>query len=807
MSDKPSPKPTPAKPMASATKGNSATPKSKPGGAKDDKFDFLSPPVELDELGRLAHYRVLKVLGKGGMGTVFMAEDTRLHRVVALKVMLPSIAKKAVARQRFIHEARATAAIEHDHIVTIYEVNEANDIPYLAMQVLKGMTLDDWLRAGKTLNVPQIMRIGKEIAKGLAAAHASKLIHRDIKPSNIWLDAANKGRVKILDFGLARPTNEETHLTQEGIIIGTPAFMSPEQARGQNVNERCDLFSLGCVLYRLCAGKLAFSGKDAMSMLLAITSDPAPPLQSLNADVPAAFAKLTHQMLEKKPEDRPESAKFVVQAIQDIERDWIASGKTSAMRPVSETTAILNKEPPLDPALEESAISELELQDTQIPGVKPKGGGRGWLFAGLGAALAAVLSILCCFGVVVATDQGEIKISADDEARPLFGDAGITVLDHHKSARKLKLGTNRLASGGYNVDPAGLPKNVIVEPNQFTLARGDSLEIVVRMVPSTPKNAAPAVELVTTQNAKRLQETWATYLRREVTETNSIGMKMVLIPAGEFTMGSSLDFVKLQFAETKRLDKKLFPEKTQAYMMHVKTEAPAHQVRITRPFYLGMTEVTVGQFTKFIAAKQYTTESEKSRLGGTGIDNGREVRKPEYRWDNPGFAQSPEHPVGNVAWADAEAFCDWLSKKEKVRYRLPTEAEWEYACRAGAATPWSFGDDMKVANNYMWFQFQTKATPMISHPVGKKPANEFGLRDMHGNVQEMCTDYWGMEYYKDSPLEDPTGPKDDPGKGRIARGGSFLELPHTARSAYRNAADPKLGCVNIGFRVVREASE
>jgi serine/threonine protein kinase len=120
-----------------------------------------------------------------------------------MKVMLPSIAKKAAARDRFLREARITAAIEHDHIVTIYEVNEDNGVPYLAMQLLKGMTVDDWLKAGKTFNIPQVMRIGKEIAKGLAAAHACNLIHRDIKPSNIWLDSVNRGRVKILDFGLA----------------------------------------------------------------------------------------------------------------------------------------------------------------------------------------------------------------------------------------------------------------------------------------------------------------------------------------------------------------------------------------------------------------------------------------------------------------------------------------------------------------------------------------------------------------------------------------------------------------------------
>ncbi len=239
-------------PMRPDTSGETSGITSKPGTAAADCFDFLAPPQAPDELGRLANYRVLKVHGRGGMGTVFKAEDMRLHRIVALKVMHPSIAKTPSGRARFIREARATAAIEHDHIVTIYDVsNEDCPVLYLAMQFLKGMTLERWLNAGNTLKIPQILRIGKEIAMALAAAHACRLIHRDIKPSNIWLDAVNKGRVKILDFGLARPANLATNLTQEGMILGSPAYMSPEQSRGQNLDER-SIFSASAAFFIVC---------------------------------------------------------------------------------------------------------------------------------------------------------------------------------------------------------------------------------------------------------------------------------------------------------------------------------------------------------------------------------------------------------------------------------------------------------------------------------------------------------------------------------------------------------------------------
>jgi serine/threonine protein kinase len=181
------------------------------GAAMGDavSFDFLAPAQSADELGRLGSYRILRVLGHGGMGVVFQAQDTHLKRVVALKAMLPEVARKPTARERFLREARAAAALEHDHIVTVHHVGEERGVPYLVMPLLKGASLEDFFKKkqgdqqGTPLSVNQILKLGREIAKGLAAAHEVGLIHRDIKPANIWLDATANGRVKILDFGLA----------------------------------------------------------------------------------------------------------------------------------------------------------------------------------------------------------------------------------------------------------------------------------------------------------------------------------------------------------------------------------------------------------------------------------------------------------------------------------------------------------------------------------------------------------------------------------------------------------------------------
>jgi hypothetical protein len=301
-------------------------------------FTFLAPPQQPDELGHLGSYRVMKVLGQGGMGMVFQAEDVRLGRLVALKVMLPELAQKAEARTRFLAEARAAATIEHDHIVAIYQVDEDRGVPFIAMPLLKGMSLEDWLKGKQQgtpptrLSFPQVLKIGREIARGLAAAHDQGLIHRDIKPANVWLDATAGGRVKILDFGLARVSTGQQNLTQSGAIIGTPAYMAPEQARCETVDARADLFSLGVVLYRLCTGQLPFQGKDVVSTLMAVVgNEPAAPRQ-VNPDLPPALSDLVMRLLEKDPTKRLGSAQEVVTAIQAVEKDLRGSEATAESR-------------------------------------------------------------------------------------------------------------------------------------------------------------------------------------------------------------------------------------------------------------------------------------------------------------------------------------------------------------------------------------------------------------------------------------------------------------------------------------------
>jgi serine/threonine protein kinase len=272
-----------------------------------------------DELGRLADFRVLQLIGQGGMGIVFRAEDARLRRTVALKVMQPRFAPETKIRQRFLGEAQAMAALKSDHVVTVYEVGVAGDLPFLAMEFLEGEALDSLQKRVGQVPPSQVLRIGKETACGLAAAHAHGLVHRDIKPSNLWLEAPT-GRVKILDFGLARLNSGAGQASQVGLIVGTPAFMAPEQARGEAVDYRADLFSLGCVLYSLCTGRLPFKGTDVLSTLTALaTHNPEPPI-ALSGHVGPALSDLIMELLQKDPCLRPASSQAVLNRMAAIER-------------------------------------------------------------------------------------------------------------------------------------------------------------------------------------------------------------------------------------------------------------------------------------------------------------------------------------------------------------------------------------------------------------------------------------------------------------------------------------------------------
>jgi urea transport system substrate-binding protein len=287
------------------------------------EFAFLRPAVNPDELGRLGTYRVLRLIGKGGMGVVFEAEDIALNRLVALKVLRPDLTD-AEYRERFVREAKAVASLPHDHIVTIYQVSEDNGAPFLAMEYLLGESLELRLQRDGWLPVAEALEITRQAAEGLAAAHAKGLVHRDVKPDNLWLESAadgSAGRVKLLDFGLARPAHGPSDLTAPGRIVGTPGYMAPEVVYGLQFDSRADLYGLGCVLYRMLTGKTPFAEEaDTRAMLRAAATSGVPVVDPMDKNIPKPLLVLLRDLLARDPKDRPRDARAVIARLRDIER-------------------------------------------------------------------------------------------------------------------------------------------------------------------------------------------------------------------------------------------------------------------------------------------------------------------------------------------------------------------------------------------------------------------------------------------------------------------------------------------------------
>jgi serine/threonine protein kinase/formylglycine-generating enzyme required for sulfatase activity len=686
-----------------------------PAGANQDASltDFLAPPQAEDELGRLGHYRVLRVLGQGSMGVVFLAEDQQLDRRVALKVMRPALAASAGARQRFVREAKTAAAVEHDHIVAIFQVGEDRGLPYLAMPLLQGEGLDQRLHREGKLPVAEVLRIGRETAEGLAAAHQRGLIHRDIKPGNLWLEGA-RGRVKILDFGLARAAEDNAQLTQPGTVIGTPAYMAPEQRGGEPVDLRCDLFSLGCVLYRMATGQLPFKGKDTVSTLVAVALDSPRLPAEINPEVRPELSDLVMQLLAKKPADRPASAQAVADALSVIEKQ--AATPTIQAGPDTCREAGNGKT-----KRDASRTSAGPSPNKRPRSLRLVGGG----VLGLGA-LAAALAVWDM------TPHGLVRIESDDPSVAIVIDeTGPTLMGANKEPIALRAGDHgiRIKRGDHAFD-AG----------RFVLKQGQTVTLKVE---------SRRGKLQVVENGQVIA---SCDIPRPATFMNSLGIEFVLVPRGRAWLGGG----------------------------HGK---PGDQeVQFAQDFYLGKYEVTQEEWEKVMRTKP----SYFSRNGGSK-EAVKEIPDEELK----------RFPVEGVSWTDVQLFLAALNKRGQEEgwvYRLPTAAEWEYACRGGPSV-----GNVDSAFDYYFDGPANQLRPEqanfedgngLKRPckVGSYQPNRLGLYDMHGNVFEWCDD---GEKAGDGPLH------------RVYRGGSWRRVAERCQAANRRAIVPTDRHGDLGFRVAR----
>jgi hypothetical protein len=441
-------------------------------------LDFLLPADNPDCLGTIGQYEITEVIGRGGMGIVLKGHDPKLSRVVAVKVLAPELASNASARKRFLREGRAAAAVSHDHVVTIYGIDDGATLPFIAMEYISGQSLEDRIKAEGSLELTEILRIGMQIASGLAAAHAQGLVHRDVKPGNILLENGVE-KVKITDFGLARAV-DDVRMTKPGVVTGTPEYMSPEQARGESVDPRTDLFSLGCVLYAMCTGRSPFRAENTVAMIRRVCEDTPRPIQDVNSDIPGWLAHITNELLEKSVNDRFQSGLELAELLGQC----LAHLQQPSVNPLPE---------------------RLEKAGHRRP--RPTTRRRGWLAAAAALAVAlGGLSLTEATGVtdltgtviriargdgtlVVQVDDPEVSVSIDGEELVITG-AG---------AKEIRLG-----AGQHEL--IAVKNGEPVHTELVTISRNGKRVVRVEVEPPPPAEAAEALE--SELAGVELQETW-----------------------------------------------------------------------------------------------------------------------------------------------------------------------------------------------------------------------------------------------------------------------------------------------------------
>ena len=625
----------------------------------------------------LGEYVVQDFVGRGGMGTVYRAIHRRMKRTVAIKVLRRDISHADLLAKRFLREVEVAARLCHPNIVTAYDASEHNGISYLVSEFVEGQNLSDLVKEYGPLSLPLAVDVVQQAARALEYAHGAGVIHRDIKPSNLLIDDA--GNVKLLDVGLARintaDSSEIDHgsdLTTTGMIMGTVDYMSPEQALNTRLaDERSDVYSLGCTLFFLITGRAPYARGTGMERLLAHREQPIPSLSSLSALIPESIDRLLILILAKQPADRMKSMKELVNQLDHL--------KLSGLPDVTLSLSAIDD----NMATGESVSSASDESVTELSQCSPTN-------------VAATSE--SAYPHVAESLFGDHQRSAD-VATEIMPVAAFTTTGEMESRSTQASSKSSLAFLPWVILPgiAAVMIGIFMmqgnkEESQESLMSGSVLPLMT-------------LTALSEGEVQAYRTNWATSHQLEE-YINFGGIDFALIPAGEFHYGDS-----------------------------------AELTRVETGFYLSQTEVTVEQFAAFVESQQFKTVAETNSEGGWGQDPesqdaNRWIQSPSFNWKNLG-AQfvSGTHPATSLAYSDMIALCDWMSRETKRTIRLPTEQEWEYACRCGRRGRWSFGDDPQLLSEYAWFENNAEKD---IHPTRRLKPNAWGLYDMHGNEFERC---------------------------------------------------------------------
>jgi formylglycine-generating enzyme required for sulfatase activity/tRNA A-37 threonylcarbamoyl transferase component Bud32 len=765
---------TPQQSRDERSDGDFSTLDRKAKGFQPDRLldDDQALPPQLAE-----KYEVLELLGRGGMGQVWKVRDRKLGRIVALKLIRGSLTRDRKALNRFMTEARSAAALNHPNVVQLYELDE--NVPYLTMEYAERGDLNRRLNEKGPLSVEEAVKLTVQLADALRAAHThpERIRHRDIKPATVLLAIGQQGLMipKLCDFGLARMESAEGH-TSSGSIVGTPDYMAPEQRQSaKQTSVLSDQWSLAATLYAMLTGKSPRYMRESRIPELVrevvskgLEDDP----KDRFADVAAFAAALAACLRESRSTGTESSSEFRRSDSTSSPRASSGLDLARLVRQMQESADATHREARrlIESDYDYSVAAQLledipeHLRDSALFQRATINRDRVMELENSIASAVGAMNLNGLDGQV--EELLALQPDRDDMQELLttlpmeFSCPGCghemrlqSRVDPQRQARCRKCRCVFRISDGEITEAAPVTSSRSVSDSQPSSETQRTSHSGKR--PELLKSPFSA------DVAARSQQEWAESLDRPVRWENSIGIPFQLIPAGEFQMGAP------QGEEDASSD-----------------EHPQHSVRITRSFYLGIYPVTQAEYQKVMGKNP----SNFSQVSGE---------------------ETERFPVETVSWEDAQQFLSALGKQngETGRtYRLPTEAEWEYACRAGTAAPFWFGESLNgtQANCDGNYPYSSSSGPYLKRTsvVGSYAANPFGLYDTHGNVWEWCGDGFGKSFYANSPTDDPIGPSS--GSSRVLRGGSCYSFAAYCRCASRAHDVPAYRDGSIGFRVLCE---